>query len=270
MMAPRSTLATEILALRQQPAVLNRSIKRPQLDRRDQFFRVTLSRPRKNRLEGIINVKAETVVKLRKEGSRLYWRWKSKPPVGLPQIDKKIRVLIQRMSHENPLWGAPRIQSGLRPLGFEVAERTVANYRIKNARPPSQTWKAFLANHAKQIASVEFFTAPTIKFRNLYCFVTLLHARRRVVHFNGGGRPAGEWTARQIIEAFSDNEVPRYLSRDCDGVYGEYFRNRVQGMGIEEAPTAPQPPSQNPYAELEIGGIRRECLDAGYKSSLGI
>src|SRR5262245_60827537 len=163
MMAPRSTLATEILALRQQPAVLNRSIKRPQLDRRDQFFRVTPSRPRKNRLEGIINVKAETVVKWRKEGSRLYWRWKSKPPVGLPQIDKKIRVLIQRMSHENPLWGAPRIQSGLGHLGFD-------------------------------------------------CFVTLLHARRRVVHFNGAGRPAGERTARQIIEAFSDNEVPRHLS----------------------------------------------------------
>jgi hypothetical protein len=26
------------------------------------------------------------------------------------------------MSHENPLWGAPRIQSEFRRLGFEVAE----------------------------------------------------------------------------------------------------------------------------------------------------
>jgi hypothetical protein len=131
-MAPRLTLATEILALRQQLTVLNRSIKRPQLDRRDQFFRAMLSRLRKNWLEG---------------------------------------------------------------------------------------------------------------------------------HFNGAGRPAGEWTARQIIEAFTDNEAPRYLSRDCDGVYGEFFRNRVQGMGIEEAPTARRSPSQNPYAERVIGGIRRECLD---------
>jgi hypothetical protein len=150
MMAPRLTLATEILALRQKLTVLNRSIKRPLLDRRDQFFRVMLSRLRKNWLEGFIIVKPETVVIWRKEGSRLDWRWKSKSPVGLPQIDKEIRVLIQRMSHENPLRGAPGIQSGLRLLGFEVAGRTVANYRIKNARPPSQTWKAFLVNHAKQ------------------------------------------------------------------------------------------------------------------------
>ncbi len=235
MTAPRLTLAAEILAPRRQLTVLNRSIKRPQLDRRNQFFRVMLSRLRKNWIEGLIIVK--------------------------PEIDKEIRVLIQGMSHENPLWGAPWIQSELRLLGFEVAERTVANYRIKNARPPSQTWKAFIANHAKQIAAVDSFTMPTIKFPNLFCFVILLHARRRVIHFNGAGRPAGEWTARQIIEAFSDNEAPRYLSRDRDGVYCEYFRNRVQGMGIEEAPTAPRSPSQNPYAELVIGGLRRECLD---------
>jgi hypothetical protein len=55
------------------------------------------------------------------------------------------------MSRENPLWGVPRLQSELRLLGFEVAERTEAKYRIKAAKPLSQTWKTFLANHAKQI-----------------------------------------------------------------------------------------------------------------------
>jgi hypothetical protein len=32
-------------------------------------------------------------------------------------------------------------------------------------------------------------------------------------------------------------------------------------MGIEEAPTAPRSPWQNPYAERIIGSIRRECLN---------
>jgi putative transposase len=32
-------------------------------------------------------------------------------------------------------------------------------------------------------------------------------------------------------------------------------------MQIEEAPTAPRSPFQNPYAERVIGSIRRECLD---------
>jgi hypothetical protein len=43
---------------------------------------------------------------------------------------------------------------------------------------------------------------------------------------------------------------------DCPG-----FRNRVQGMGIEEIATAPRSRWQNPYVERFTGSIRRECLD---------
>jgi putative transposase len=150
-------------------------------------------------------VKPETVVKWHKQGFRLYWRWKSKVPIGRPQIDREIRELIRRMSHENPLWGVPRIQAELRLLGFEVAERTVAKYRVRSKKPPSQTWKTFLANHANQIAAVDFFTVPTFKFRNLYCFVILLHARRRVIHFNVTEHPTAEWTAQQIDERVCHN-----------------------------------------------------------------
>jgi DNA-directed RNA polymerase specialized sigma54-like protein len=42
------------------------------------------------------------------------------------------------MSEENPLWGSPRIQAELKLLGFNVAESTVAKYRIKIRKPPSQ------------------------------------------------------------------------------------------------------------------------------------
>jgi putative transposase len=248
LIAPRLTLATEILALRQQLAVLNRSIKRPQLDRRDRFFWVILSKFWRNWREVLIIVKPETVVKWHKQGFRLYWRWKSKAPIGRPKIDKDLRDLIRRMSRENPLWGVPRIQAELRLLGFEVAERTVAKYRMKNAKPPSQTWKTFLANHAKQIAAIDFLTVPTVKFRNLYCFVILLHDRRKVVHFNVTANPTAGWTAQQIIEAFPDDTAPRYLLRDRDQIYGEEFRSRVKGMQVEEVITAPQSPFQNEYA----------------------
>jgi putative transposase len=135
------------------------------------------------------------------------------------------------------------------------------SYLFTLPKPPSQTWKTFLANHAKQIAAVDFLTVPTIKFRNLYCFVILLHDRRQVVHFNVTAHPTAEWTAQQIIEAFPDNDAPKYLLRDRDGIYSEYFRSRVAGMGIEEVITAPRSPFQNPYVERMIGSIRRECLD---------
>jgi transposase InsO family protein len=257
----RTTLAAENLALRQQLAILNRKIHRPQLRRRDRFFWVILSRLWKNWREVLIIVKPETVIKWHRRGFKLYLRWKSKASVGRPKIDKEIRELIKRMSLENPLWGTPRIQSELRLLGFDLAESTVAKYRVRGSASPSQTWKTFLANHAKQIAAIDFFTVPTLTFSNLYCFIILLHDRRQVIHCNVTAHPTAEWTARQLIEAFPEDSAPRYLLRDRDQIYGAEFRLRVQGMQIEEVITAPRSPFQNPYAERVIGSIRRECLD---------
>ena len=212
----RITLAAENFALRQQLAAFNRKIHRPQLHRRDRFFWVILSQLWKNWREVLIIVKPETVIKWHRQGFKLYWRWKSKAPVGRPKIDKEIRELIRKMSRENPLWGVPRIQAELRLLGFDLAESTVVKYRVRGSASPSQTWKTFLANHAKQIAAIDFFTVPTLTFRNLYCFIILLHDRRHVIHFNVTAHPTAEWTARQLIEAFPEDSAPRYLLRDRD------------------------------------------------------
>jgi hypothetical protein len=48
---------------------------------------------------------------------------------GRPQIERKLRALIRRMSVENPLWGAPRIE--LLKLGFEIAQSSVAKHMVK-------------------------------------------------------------------------------------------------------------------------------------------
>jgi transposase InsO family protein len=210
----------------------------------------------------LVIVKPETVIKWHRQGFKYYWRWKSKSGhVGRPRIDQEIRGLIRRMSFENPTWGGPRIQAELHLLGYEVADSTVAKYRVRSRKPPSQTWKSFLRNHAGQIAAIDFFTVRTVTFNVLYGFVVLLHDRRRVVHFNVTAHPTALWTAQQIIEAFPEETAPRFLLRDRDQIYGEHFRCRVVGMGIEEVVTAAQSPWQNPYAERLIGSIRRECLD---------
>ena len=156
LIVPRIVLATEIAVLRQQLIVLNRTIKRPKLRRRDRLFWVSLSRLWKDWRELLVIVRPETVIKWHREGFRLYWRWKSKCQAGRPPINQEIQDLIRRMSRENPLWGLARIQSELRLLGFDVALRTIAKYRIKNSEPPSQTWKTFLTNHANQIAAIDF------------------------------------------------------------------------------------------------------------------
>src|SRR6266849_790233 len=141
------------------------------------------------------------------------------------------------MSGENPSWGVPRIQAELVLLGHKIAESTVAKYRVRRRKPPSQTWKSFLRNHAGQIAAIDFFTVPTVTFNILYGFIVLLHDRRQVVHFNVTAHPTALWTAQQIIEAFPEETVPRFLLRDRDQIYGELFRCRVAGMGIEEVVT---------------------------------
>ena len=182
---PRLALAAEILALRQQLTVLNRTVKRPPLRSRDRLFWVVLSKLWSGWREVLVIVKPETVVKWHRQGFQLYWRWKSRVRcVGRPQIDKEIRDLIRKISRENPLWGTPRIQAELHLLGYDVAESTVAKYRARGHKPPSQTWKSFLKNHVGQIAAIDFFTVPTATLRTLYCFVVLLHERREVVHFN--------------------------------------------------------------------------------------
>jgi transposase InsO family protein len=68
-------------------------------------------------------------------------------------------------------------------------------------------------------------------------------------------------TARQIVEAFPDDTVPRYLLRDRDRTYGDEFARRIKRLGIREVLTAPRAPWQNPFVERVIGSIRRECLD---------
>lgn len=165
------------------------------------------------------------------------------------------------MARENPIWGAPRIQSELALLGLAVAESTVAKYMSRTRKPPSQTWRTFLDNHVPDIAAIDFFVVATVSFRLLYCFIALCHDRRRVVQFNVTPHPTARWTAQQVVEAFPFDTAPRFLIRDHDGIYGQDFRERIKRLGIEEVVIAYRSPWQSPYVERLIGSIRRECLD---------
>jgi hypothetical protein len=77
-----------------------------------------------------------------------------------------LRDLIQRMSKENPLWGASRIHGELVMLEFEVAQSMVSKYIVRPPKPPSQTWATFLRNHAEAIAAIDMCVVPTQVPRN--------------------------------------------------------------------------------------------------------
>jgi hypothetical protein len=59
------------------------------------------------------------------------------------------------MSLANPRWGAPRIHGELLKLGFELSQATVAKYMRGDGKPPSQTWRTFLENHARELVSAD-------------------------------------------------------------------------------------------------------------------
>ncbi len=101
--ASRLSLAAENLALRQQLAIVNRSIKRPKQRPRDRIFWVWLMRLWPNWRSALIIVQPEPVICWHRLGFRLYWRWKSQArSPGRPGIEPQIRALIRRMSKENP------------------------------------------------------------------------------------------------------------------------------------------------------------------------
>jgi transposase InsO family protein len=206
-------------------------------------------------------VQPDTILRWHRAGFRSYWRWKSQARPGRPRISRELRQLIQTMSKENPLWGAPRIHGELLKLGFEIAESTVSKYMIRRRGPPSQTWRTFLRNHADAIAAIDLCVVPTLTFECLFAFLVLGHGRRQLLWFAVTRHPTAEWLARQIVEAFPWGTAPTYLVRDNDGAYGWTFTSRIRAMGIRDRPIAPRSPWQNPCVERLIGTLRRECLD---------
>ena len=68
---------------------------------------------------------------------------------GGPRLSAEVRELIAAMARDNPRWGSERIRGELLKLGIAVSKRSIQRYRRRGpARPPSQTWRTFLANHA--------------------------------------------------------------------------------------------------------------------------
>src|ERR1700754_3598003 len=128
----KSRLEAENAVLRYQLIILQRKMRgRPRFTHNDRWFFIQLYRWFPSILQVLTIIRPETLVRWHRAGFRCYWRWKSRPLGGRPQIDTELRALIRRMNVENPLWGAPRIHGELLKLGFQVAQSSVAKCMVK-------------------------------------------------------------------------------------------------------------------------------------------
>jgi transposase InsO family protein len=258
----RHDLGLEILALRQQVAVLKRRHPRPRLNSVDRLFWVALKRFWPRWMEALIVVKPETVVDWHRAGFRLYWRLRSRG--GGRKIGGDVFEIVRRIAHENPSWGAPRIHGQLLKLGFEVSERTASRYlarRLPQAGDAAKNWLTFLRNHREAIAALDFLTVPTIAFRLLYCFFVIDHGRRRILHFNVTAHPTADWVVQQLREAFSDSARHRYVILHRDATFSREVLDFLHSSGIKPVRTSVRSPWQNGVAERWVGSARRDCFD---------
>ncbi|MGA2916629.1 MAG: integrase core domain-containing protein [Sedimentisphaerales bacterium] len=258
----RHNLILENLLLRQQIIILKRKTKKPKLKNIDRIILIWISKLWNNWKSALIIVKPETLIGWHKKGFKFFWRWKSRR-TGRPLIDWELIKFIRKLQKENITWTHQRIQGELAKLGYNICDNTVKKYMLKIKPDGSnrQSWLSFLINHAKHIAGIDLFVVRTIFFKAIYVFVAISHDRRKIMHFAITSNPCSQWVIQQLREAFAFDETTKYVIRDNDKIFSEDFKMHIKRFGLEDTPTTPHSPLQNPVCERAIGTLRRECLD---------
>ena len=124
-------LQLELLALRHQLTVLQRTAPRPRLKSADRLLWVCLCRFWYRWRSALVLVKPGTVIDWHRRSFRWYWTWKIRHGrSGRPRVSKQTRELIRTLSRDNKLWGAPRIHSELLKLGINISQASVAEYMV--------------------------------------------------------------------------------------------------------------------------------------------
>jgi transposase InsO family protein len=260
----------EILVLRHQLRVLQRTAGRPQLKPFDRVLLAAASRvlPRDRWVAFLVT--PATLLRWHRELVRRKWTYRRTGRPGRPPIDPEVRALILRLAQENPSWGCVRIQGELRKLGIRVGATTIRTLlRTARAGPAPRrsgpTWAEFLRAQAEGIIACDFFTVETAWLRTLYVLVFIELGSRRIHLSPSTVHPDSAWVtqqARNLALRLDARTTPaRFLIRDRDTKFSRSFDAVLRSEGIRVIRTPIQAPNANAYAERVIETLRAECLD---------
>src|SRR5450759_3462355 len=163
----------EILVLRHQLRVLQRTAGRPRLRTIDRVLLAAASRvlPRDRWVAFLVT--PATLLRWHRELVRRKWTYRKGGRPGRPPIDAEVRALILRLARENSRWGCVRIEGELRKLGLRVSATTIRTLlrtaRLGPApRRTGPTWTEFLRAQADGIIACDFFAVETAWLRTLH------------------------------------------------------------------------------------------------------
>jgi putative transposase len=266
----RRSKDVELLALRQEVAVLRRQISRPAYRPAERALLALLSRliPKKSWCKAFV-VTPDTLLAWHRRLVARRWTYPNAKP-GRPQIDDEIQALVVRLARENERWGHKRIQGELLKLGVKLAKSTIASILSRHGIRPAPyrtryTWRKFLRAQAASIVATDFFTVDTVFLKRLYVLFFVELARRRVWITGVTDHPNGPWVtqqARNITMDLDDAGIEaKFVVRDRDAKFAGSFDEVFISAGARVIKTPVRTPVANAFAERFVRSVRQECLD---------
>src|SRR5450830_1161344 len=175
----------EILVLRDQLRVLQRTAGRPQLRPIDRVLLAAASRviPRDRWVAFLVT--PSTLLRWHRELVKRKWTYRRTGRPGRPPIDPAIRALILRLARENPRWGCVRIGGELRKLGIRVGATTIRTLlRTARAGPAPRrtgpTWTSVPPGASARDHRLRLLYRRDAWLRTLYVLVFIELGSRRI------------------------------------------------------------------------------------------
>ena len=259
----------ELLALRQEVAVLRRQVARPAYRPADRALLSLLARllPRKAWL--VFCVTPDTLLSWHRRLVARNWTYPNRGP-GRPEVDEKTQAIVVRIARENERFGYKRIQGELLKLGVKLAVSTISSILARHGIRPaprrsSEKWRTFLRAQASTIVATDFFTVDTVFLKQLYVLFFIELGRRRVWITGVTDHPNGLWVTKQARNATMEfDEVGidvKILVRDRDAKFASSFDEVFTAGGAQIIKTPVKAPNANFFAERFVRTVREECLD---------
>lgn len=262
-----AALEVENAVLRHQLVVLRRTVKRPELRRRDRVVWAAASGLLPRERWPVFVVSPQTLLRWQRELARRKWTYRRRR-AGRPPLDHELRELVIRLGRENPRWGCVRIQGELRKLGIRVSATTIRAIVRRSGLGPAPrrqgpSWAEFLRAQAQGMVACDFFTVETVWLRTLYVLFWIELGSRRVHLAGVTANPDCAWVSQQARNLAIEERLEnvRHLIHDRDAKFCGPFDAIIRSEGVRVIETPVRAPRANAVAERWVRSVRTECLD---------